>query len=91
MVTIKKFYATWCPSCLLVGPTLETVVASRPGFAIVNLDVDKSGAELQRYNLTGIPAMVCTDENDVEISRFIGNGTEAELSNWLDHTAVAKH
>lgn len=84
---ILKFHAEWCPSCKLVGPTLETVLKTKPEYTIVDVDVDKNAAELQKYDIKNIPVMIRLDAAGVEVSRFVGNGSETELTVWLNHVS----
>lgn len=83
---ILKFHAEWCPSCKLVGPTLESVVSTtKPEYTITGIDVDKSPEQLQKYDIKNIPVMILLGANGAEVSRFVGNGSETELTAWLNH------
>ncbi len=53
---LVDFWAEWCGPCRMVAPVVEQIAAESAGRLVVaKLDVDRSPAIAQRYNVQGIP------------------------------------
>lgn len=83
MKTIKKFYASWCVNCSALDITLKDVLEDKIEYNLVAVDVDKNADQVKEYGLTNIPVLICVNESNVELARFIGNGSSTELEQWL--------
>jgi thioredoxin len=52
-------WATWCPPCRMIAPTIDQLAAESNGRWIVGkLDVDRNPATAQRYRIGSIPTLL---------------------------------
>jgi thioredoxin len=62
-------WATWCPPCRAIAPTIEQLAAeSRGRWVIAKLDVDQNQRTAARFRVEGIPALL-----------FFKNGKQVDL------------
>lgn len=56
---VIDFWATWCPPCIAIGPTIEGLAASYEGRAVVGkLNVDENPAIAVRYVVMNLPCVL---------------------------------
>jgi thioredoxin 1 len=57
-VVVVDFWATWCPPCRALAPSIETLAVERPDIVVGKVDVDDHPALAERYGVTGIPTVI---------------------------------
>lgn len=69
---LVDFWATWCPPCRALGPTIDRLARdTRTGAVIAKLDVDEARETARAHGISSIPTMVIF-KNGVEVERLIG-------------------
>jgi thioredoxin 1 len=54
--TLVDFWAEWCGPCRTIAPVIDQIAKEKDGaLSVAKLDVDRSPAIAQRYNVQGIP------------------------------------
>jgi thioredoxin len=52
-------WATWCPPCKMIAPTIDALAGeSRGRWVVAKLDVDANPATAQRYRIGSIPTLL---------------------------------
>ena len=80
--TLVEFYADWCEACRSMAPAMETIEAEQRGkldVVLLNVDNPRWQAELERYDVNGIPQLELFNAEGVAIGRSIGARSVAEL------------
>jgi len=81
---LVDLWAPWCGPCRMVSPALEALARSEAGrFKLVKVDVDRSPALAQRFEVQGIPTLIVLHGGQV-VARQTGAAGEAALRAWLD-------
>ncbi len=69
---LVDFWATWCPPCLALAPTIQNLAETTQGKAIIaKLDVDEARDIAMEYAIQSIPTMVIF-KNGKEVDRLVG-------------------
>ncbi len=69
---LVDFYATWCPPCKLIRPTLEQLAAEFVGrVKIVQVDVDDEFALADRFQISGVPTLILFRDGQIA-DRMVG-------------------
>ena len=77
---LVDFWATWCGPCKTMAPTISEIADDFAGEAVVaKLDVDENQATAQKYEITGIPAMLIFKDGR-EVDRIVGTTGKEELA-----------
>jgi len=87
LLVIADFYADWCPSCMALMPTLETLASrysDRIQFVKVNVDNDKDLA--LRYGVRSIPALFFIHNREIT-DQITGMQTMAQLEERVSKLA----
>lgn len=71
MVTVKKFYATWCGPCKMLSPVLEQIRTEYTGIDMLAIDIDENYELAAQYGVKSVPTVVI-EKNGVEVQRFVG-------------------
>ena len=77
MKTMKYFSATWCGPCRVFKPIMQEI-AGEESIIVEFIDVDQSQYLAAKYGVRSIPATVI-EENGVEVDRFIGAISKAQV------------
>ncbi|MFP6694415.1 MAG: thioredoxin [Pirellulales bacterium] len=78
------FWASWCPPCELISPTINEIADQYAGRAVVaKLDVDASPRTVQAYGVRSIPAVLVFKDAEV-VSQVVGVVGKSELTDRLD-------
>jgi thioredoxin 1 len=64
---LVDFYAEWCGPCRTMKPILEEVKKKLgDGCTIIKVDVDKSPAAAQAYQVSGVPTLIIFKEGQIK-------------------------
>jgi len=86
---LVDFFATWCPPCHLLAPTIEALSAEYAGRAeFVKVDVDESGQLARAYNIEGYPTILIFSEGK-PVGRLLGLKRGDDYRKALD-AAIAR-
>jgi thioredoxin len=67
------FWATWCPPCKQLKPTIEALEKEYEGkIEIKSIDVDQNKDLAQKFKVQAIPTLVFLDAKGNELSRIVG-------------------
>jgi thioredoxin 1 len=67
------FWATWCPPCKELKPTIEALEKEYEGkIEIKSIDVDQNKDLAQKFSVQAIPTLVFLDAKGNELSRIVG-------------------
>jgi thioredoxin 1 len=67
------FWATWCPPCKQLKPTIEALEKEYEGkIEIRSIDVDQNKDLAQKFGVQAIPTLVFLDAKGNELSRIVG-------------------
>ena len=67
------FWATWCPPCKELKPTIEALEKEYAGkIEIKSIDSDQNKELAQKFNVQAIPTLVFLDAKGKELSRIVG-------------------
>ena len=80
--TIVEFYADWCEACRAMAPAMAQLEQQRQGsldVVLLNVDNPRWQAELDRYDVNGIPQLELFDAGGQAIGRAVGARSSAEL------------
>jgi thioredoxin 1 len=55
---IVDFWAEWCGPCHAVAPVLDKIVAERPEYKLVKVNIDEEQELAQQFGIASIPTMV---------------------------------
>jgi len=67
------FWATWCPPCKELKPTIEALEKDYEGrIEIRSIDVDRNKDLAQKFDVQAIPTLVFLDAKGNELSRIVG-------------------
>jgi len=67
------FWATWCPPCKQLKPTIEALEKEYDGkIEIKSIDVDQNRDLAQKFKVQAIPTLVFLDAKGNELSRIVG-------------------
>jgi thioredoxin 1 len=86
---LVDFWATWCPPCRMIAPTVEALAVDFEGRAkVAKVDVDSSPDLAERYGVQSIPTLLVFKGGQV-VDQRIGAVPKAELSRMLEAQAPA--
>lgn len=78
------FTAKWCAPCQSMKPKIEELSNEYPG-RVINMDIDLIDKEFykQKYKFKVVPTFVVVDEEELMLTRHIGDATKATLKYLL--------
>ncbi|MBA3240646.1 MAG: thioredoxin [Acidobacteria bacterium] len=81
---LVDFWATWCPPCRMIAPTLDALAEKYEGsVAFFKLDIDENSAVPQRYGIKGIPTLIIFSEGR-EQERIVGASSREAIARIID-------
>lgn len=82
-LVVVDFWATWCPPCVALGPTIEGLAADNPDVKIGKLDVQENVKISEKYEITSIPAILFF-KNGVLVKQLLGVQKKSVLQAVID-------
>jgi thiol:disulfide interchange protein len=84
--TLVEFYADWCEACRAMAPAMDRLEQRHRGaldVVLLNVDNPRWEAELERYDVNGIPQLELFDAAGTSVGRSIGARSAAELESLM--------
>ena len=86
--TFLEFYAEWCEVCKEMAPQVSAFkneYEKEINFVFLNVDNQKWGNYLQKFDVNGIPQVNLFDKKGNLVSTFIGKHEEITIRDSIDH------
>jgi thioredoxin 1 len=83
MITVKKFYATWCGPCKMLAPVMEQIRAEYSQIDMLAIDVDENYELAASYGVKSVPTVII-EKNGVEILRLAGVHSKMTYANVIN-------
>lgn len=81
---IIKITASWCPSCLIMNSVIDDII-SKHNIEMISYDFDLDDDKITKYNVgTILPVLIKVDDDDIEISRIVGEHKEKEIIEFIE-------
>lgn len=80
-----RISALWCSSCIVTLPIWEEIKKQYLDITFEELDYDMDEEEIKKYNIgSTIPVIIILDEENVEITRIVGEKTKKDILNIIE-------
>lgn len=73
-----KISAIWCPSCLIMEKVWKELQEELPNIEYISYDYDLDD-EVDNYNPGDVLPIIILENNNEELTRFIGEKTKSEI------------
>jgi thioredoxin 1 len=85
---LVDFWATWCPPCRAIAPSVEAVAQEYANRArVVKVNVDDNPELASRYKIKGIPTLVLIKRGE-EQDRIVGAAPKEEIARLIERHLV---
>ncbi|MFM7087792.1 MAG: thioredoxin domain-containing protein [Cyanobium sp.] len=91
--TLVEFYADWCEACRAMAPAMDALEQQHRGaldVVLLNVDNPRWEAELERYEVNGIPQLELFDAAGSPVGRAIGARRPGELQALVEALITAE-
>ena len=82
-VAVVDFWASWCPPCRALAPTIAALAEERPDVLVGKVDVDEHPEIAGRYGIQSIPTVLVFRNGELT-ERSVGLVPIARLRELLD-------
>ena len=83
MITVKKFWATYCGPCKMLAPVMNEIKTKFPSVRFENIDVEEHPDVATKYSVRSVPTVVI-EKNGVEVQRFTGLQSKLAYTNAIN-------
>jgi len=86
--TFLEFYAEWCEVCREMAPKVSSLrdeFGKDINFVFLNVDNQKWGKYIQKFDVNGIPQVNLFDRKGILVSTFIGKQEEIKIRESIEN------
>lgn len=88
-LVLVDFWATWCPPCRRLAPTVDALAVEYQGrLSVAKVDIDESPELAQRYGIQSIPTLMLFRDGRA-VDKRLGALPKEELKSFVDGGLVA--
>lgn len=84
-LVIKRFTASWCGPCRVLGPVMESVSREFSNVQFDVIDIDENRDLAMKYNVRSVPTVVF-EKDGVEIDRFVGSRPAHQIISQINES-----
>lgn len=87
---VVDFFAEWCGPCKAMAPALTELADDlKDSVTVVKLDVDKSPATAEKYNIRAMPTLLIFRGGEVAAQHTGAITQKTALANWINGSLEA--
>jgi len=82
---LVDFWATWCPHCKRIAPTVDKVADEYDGRVVVGkVDADEDPAICQKYNIEYLPTFVLLAADGTVLDTVVAPADKSKLEEFIN-------